>query len=179
MRTDVRRDDLKLKDVILNQCNARNDVLCETVRKRVLGAGSDLHAVNARYDNKCHITFFSKHKIVKSQEPPEDQAFVFLCECMDQDRKRIWNSVDMKQMYESYGGNMRSKSLFAEVHQYIGCAVVILSSPGMANLIVFEKETGKMLHLVKSDDDDLCIAIDKVANQIHMETLACKKSHNL
>ena len=91
--TDVRGDGLKLKDVILNQCNARNDDLGETVRTRF---GSDLHAVNARYHNKCHITFFSKHKNVKSYEPPEDQAFVFLCESMDQDRKRIWNSVDMK-----------------------------------------------------------------------------------
>ena len=70
---------------------------------------------------------------------------------------------------------MCSKSHFAKVHQYFGDAVVILSSPGMANLMVFGKETGNMLHLVKSDDDDLCIAIDKVANQIHMETLACKK----
>jgi hypothetical protein len=175
VRTDIRGDGLKVKDVILKQCNVRDDDLGETVRTRVLGAGSDLHAVNARYHNKCHIAFFSHSKSGKSKQPPEDHAFVSLCESMGQDRDRIWNSVDMKQVYDSYGGSMCSKSLFSKVHEYFGDSVAVLSSRGLANLMVFGTETGKMMHLVKSDEDDLGIAIDKIASQIRLDALAYKQ----
>ncbi len=67
---------MKLKDVILNQCDLRNYILGDTVR--TCARWSDLHAVNARYHNKCHVAFFSQNTGGKTEHPPEDQAFVSL-----------------------------------------------------------------------------------------------------
>ena len=58
------------------------------------------------------------------------------------------------------------------MHEHFGSSVAV--SMGLANLMVFKTEASSMLHLVKSNDN-LNIAVDKVAKQIYQEAQTYKQ----
>lgn len=54
--------------------------------------------------------------------------------------------------------------------------MIILSLPGMANIVSFTSETTIVLNLVKQDeDDDLDTAVAKVARQVQKESQSYKQ----
>ena len=62
----------------------------------------------------------------------------------------------MHKAYESQGGtHLSRKQLLIEIRQYFGENVLVLSSPGIASIIIFRKQASSLLNVVKDDDDDI------------------------
>ena len=168
------------KQFILDVCSKRNDELGETVRQRVLGAVADLHAADARCHNSCRSKFVSERNVAycggKQSPSTDDLAFMYVCKQMLQNRQKTWSSVELFADYvEARGCCMCRKTLLKKLTEYHGENVLVLSSPGFANVIGFKSELAKSLHLVKDTHDDLELALDRVASQITSESLVLKK----
>lgn len=167
--TEVNQQGEEYTKVLLAKCSERNDMLGEVVRSRIISLGEDdLPAADARYHVHCKTNFM--YNFAKGGKAPEDPALLSLVQTMSSDRSKIWNSVELQQEYEHLGGNKikQRKHLLENIKTYLKDAVIILSSPGMANIVSFTSETTKVLHLLKQndDDDDLDAAVAKVARQV-------------
>ena len=165
-------------------CRERSDKLGQIVKSRLDGLidGQDLHAADARYHSACKAHFFYNHEGIGRThgDRAEDPAFLALVAIMSEDRGKVWNSVELQQQYEEYGGTKvtQRRMLVDEVCIFFGDAVVKLSSPGLANIVVFKSETTKLLHLHQEKDDDLDAALDIVASCVKSETLAQKQKRD-
>ena len=104
------------KEFILTKYKERGDKWAQEVEHRVLGAVSDLHAVEARYHNDCMSNFFRNRSMQTihyddNGKPIEtdDKAFHEVVKTMACNRERIWNSVEL---YQEYIGNAGTDSPF-------------------------------------------------------------------
>ena len=99
---------------------------------------------------------------------------------MQEDRRKTWSSFSLFGLYLDEGGScMCRKTLLKNVAEYHGESVVILSSPGFANVMGFKSELAKSLHLEKNADDDLDYCVNRVASAIISESLALKKKRDV
>ena len=96
-----------LKDVILKACDTRNDEWAQQVRIWVEGAVSDLHAADAQYHKDCMSTLCGPRNIHSASHQPvqvEDEAFNRVIHDLNEDRARIWNSIELHEQYIAHGG---------------------------------------------------------------------------
>jgi len=154
------------------------------VRERVLSAVEDLHAADARCHESCHASFISTHNVQHScgtgRKSPEDLAFNSVSNKMLHDRTKTWSSVELFALYVNEGSLcMCRKTLFRKPNEYHGENVLILSSPGFANVMGFRSELAQSLHLVKNTDDDLEYCVGRVASAVTNECLALKIKRNM
>ena len=97
---------------ILEKCNERGDKWSEEVKLRIHGSVSDLHAADARYHVDCKGKFMSPRNVrlasastsTASESTDSDDVFEVLVNEMLKDQDRIWNSIDLYELYSSEGG---------------------------------------------------------------------------
>ena len=167
-----------LKDVILKACDARNDEWAQQVLIRVEGAVSDLHAADAQYHKDCMSTFrgprnihFASHKPVQV----EDEAFNGVIHDLNEDRTRIWNSIELHEQYIAHGGeSLTRRNLMSKLSQHFGHDILVLSGAGVASILSFRSKSSSILKLVANDEDDDDAAVSKVAKLIVAETKTLK-----
>lgn len=167
------------KQYILDICQERDDEWSNIVRIRVEGAISDLHAVEARYHVDCYSRFVSnrlpkgesKTVNTKQVESSGDPGLLHIIALMKQDKLRIWNSVELFSEYQSHDGVLMSRDMaINKLQKHFGGDLIILSSPGYANIIAFRSQTALQLKLVKDEDDeDISSHINKVAKKVIKE----------
>lgn len=165
------------KDLILETCDTRNDGWASEVRVRVMGALSDLHAADARYHVDCMSKFLGERSVKYafasvSHAGQDDDAFNALVTELSQDLSKIWNSVELFQLYEDNGGTRLTarKQLVKQLSHHFGEDLLVLSSPGVANLVVFRSKTLGLLKMVPPDDYcELDSAINSVGKKIIQE----------
>ena len=69
------------------------------------------------------------------------------------DKSHIWNSSELFERYRDFGGNKLSqKHLIKELIVIFEGDLLVLSSPGIANIIIFRSKASDVLRLV--DDED-------------------------
>ena len=175
-RTANRGEDKTFKQGILDVCDQRNDEEAQQVRLRVQGAVSDLHAADAQYHKDCEAIFMSPRNIqaAKSKTRPVphnvDKVFEKLVDKMSNNDTNMWNSVELHETYKSLGGNDLSRTqLIQSLSEQFGSDLLVLFSPGVANLIAFRKKVSGLLKLVPVEDDDDNAAMTKVAQKIVRE----------
>ena len=81
-------------------------------------------------------------------------------------------------MYLSHGGVNRSRrTLIKKLSQNFGPDLLVLSGVGVASLVLLRGRASKLIIIVATneDDDDLGMALDKVANQIIHESKELSK----
>ena len=101
-----------------------------------------------------------------------DQAFVSVCNAMEENVKKLWSSIELFSLYTEEGGNRCcQKTLFKNIQTHHGDRVLVMSSPGYSNLIGFKTHMTKSLHLLKTTDDDLDYCIERVATTIKLNVL--------
>ena len=163
-------------------CDERGDQQASLVRIRVNGATSDLHAADARYHDKCRRSFYSPKNVAAaavSKEPQSslkqnDLAFDAVLKIINEDRSEIWNSTDLYNLYlENHGNSLCKKSLVAKVSDHSGEDLIVLSSPGVANILLFRSKASSTLRIIPDDTDDINAAVTKVAKKI------CSESKNI
>ena len=167
-----------LKDVILKACDMRNDDWAQQVRIRVEGAVSDLHAADAQYHKDCMSTFRGPRNIRSASHKPaqvEDEAFNRVISDLNEDRTRIWNSVELHEQYTAYNGeSLTRRNLMAKLSEHFGPDILVLSGPGVASILSFRSKASSVLKLVANDEDDDDAAVSKVAKLIDAETKALR-----
>ena len=143
-RTVDRLGKATFKDVILDVCKLRNDRKANDVSLRLVGCVSDLHASDARYHTDCKKLFMdckyvnevSKEKADVFDDDVLDTIISFMCD----DKSKIWNSVALSQLYFDYGGTRLSRrNVTVALCEYFGDDLIVLSSPGVANILVFRE----------------------------------------
>lgn len=161
------------KAAIIQACNVRSDNWAADVRLRVEGAISDFHAADARYHVDCKSRFMSPKSLESacntstSGTQEVDTAWQNLLIDVQDDLTRIWNSVELANAYQAHGGNQLSRKLLVKkLAEYVGSDLLVLSSVGIANIIVFRSKAATALKVIEEDEDDLDAAIAKVSKQI-------------
>lgn len=165
------------KDFLLEKCDGRNDEWANEVRLRIQGAVSDLHAVEARYHRACMSRFLSNRNFAghtpaasssASAECSDDLAFSQVASVMAENKKRIWNSIELFHEYTNYGGCLLNRQcLISELESHFLGELLVLSSQGYAKIATFHKFATYVLKIVKDeDDDDIEKSISKVAKQV-------------
>ena len=71
------------------------------------------------------------------------------------DRSKLWNSVELFSAYTNLHGNKLSKRfIILQLEEKFGSDLLILSSPGIADIIAFRSRASKTLRLVNDDEDE-------------------------
>lgn len=179
VRTDVDKHGREFTKVICAKGCERGDRLGHVVKTRIeCMLESDLPAAEARYHRACKTNFLYNFNKGNNLEP-EDPSFLALVDTMSANRAKIWNSVELQQEYEESGGTAitQRKILIQKLKEYFKDAIIVLSSPGLANIVAFSSETTILFHLLKQEDDndEINAATSKVAEEILKETSALKK----
>ena len=88
------------------------------------------------------------------------------------DMSRMWNSVEVHDLYESKGGNCLSRrNLVMKLSEHFGSDLLVLSGRGVANILVFQSKASNSLRLVyKQEDDEVEIALETISRSILHES---------
>lgn len=175
---------VEFKTGTLDVCNKRHDKWAEEVQLRVLGAPSDLHAADARYHWKCHKLFTSdrnikaaKNKISSDDLKEDDIAFNEVTQEITENSAQTWNSVELHSLYLSFGLSTLSRRAFVQkLQDYFGKELLVLSSPGIASLVLFRKHCTSTLISTENDEDIISEHVKPLASMIRKETLKADKS---
>ena len=177
-RTASRPGQKSFKESILDVCTRRSDDAAQKVRSRVEGALSDLHAADARYHVDCMTAFMSPRSVAAAVSHNEeenvsnsDEILENVIAEMEQNKDRVWNSIEIFQLYQKHGGQDLTKHfVFSIVKNRLGEDVAVLSLSGLASLIVFKKSASALLHLANDrEDDDQEVVIERLATTIIKE----------
>ena len=158
-RSTVSKHDRKpYKQYILEKCSDHDDDWGNEVRVRVEGAISDLHAAEARYHRDCMSRFFAnrfppqylkKEACSIANDNQKDLALAQLIQHLSGDKAQIRNSLELFQMYQDYGGLKLNRSqLIVSLQSHFSDELLVLSSPGYANIVAFHSQTASVLKVV-------------------------------
>jgi len=164
------------KDTILETCDQRDDEWSQEVKLRIQGAVSDLHAADAQYHKDCMSTFRGHRNVqatlnVDTDKVDIDEALELVVDDLQSEPSRIWNSLEVDDLYSSYKGMLLSqRQLVKSLSDRFGQDLLILSGICVASILVFKNKTAGHLKLVANDDDDdVDLALVKVAKKIVKE----------
>ena len=74
---------------------------------------------------------------------------------LEQNSTKIWNKVELMELYEQNGGTTLSRrTLLEKVEGQFGDDIVSFHSKGVATLVVFEDYVTSKLNIVHTKDDD-------------------------
>jgi len=172
------------KQSLIETCIKRNDAVAKIVQQRVEGALSDLHAADARYHLDCRQRFVSFRSLpgegaASSQESKgsdEDCPFLSVVEMLKSDRSQMWNSVELFDSYSQFGGvQLCRQTLVSKLQELFGNDLMVLSLPGIVNIIAFRSCASQILRLVNTEEDDTETLIGKASKSILQEIK--KKKH--
>ena len=152
----------------------------EKVRSRILQAVSDLPAADARYHQRCRLSF-RNIPLNPSSIKSCDEAFNHVTNRILEDKTKIWNSVLIEELYKSYGGTELSRRALIDKLSETIPDILILSGNGIASIVIFKKHATielKTAFIDKNDDDELHSAVRKVAKQINSECSKLKWDNN-
>ena len=159
------------KEAILQHAHERNDAWAREVAFRANLAVSDLHAADARYHRDCLAKFFTNRPSAESSTEACDSALEELLSQMSLDFTRIWNSAELYTLYSELGGTLISRHfLIKSVHEYFHPNLLVLTSPGVASILVFRGKAADHVRIIDDAEDDCnAKAISKVAKKIKVE----------
>ena len=143
----------------------------------MVGSVSDLHAAEARYHRDCMCRFFAKRQLPTAQEGQSqtsdyqpDMALKHVITTLSSDQKRVWSSVELCKEYQDHGGtDLTRLQLVEKLCVHFDGDLLLISSPGYANVVVFQCHAAVTLKMFKDNKDDLENNICHVAKQIKKE----------
>ena len=100
------------------------------------------------------VNFKKKRLSDSSEKKKEDEAFRRIFGTLQDDTNRMWTSIELEALYKEKGGSNLSRSkLVKNIHQYFGNKVVVLSSPGLANILIFRTHASSIIRLQEDADE--------------------------
>ncbi len=166
------------KNVIPDTCDQRNDQWGDQVRFRIQATVSDLHAADAKYHRDCLQTFKSIRHLHNAQiggDCDVDRAYAKVIDNMVTDKTRIWNAVELEELYYSYGGTELSRRLLiAKLSNELEPDLLVLSGIGVASILVFRNQVSKYMKLVGNSENGIDQAIERLVKVVTRETKELK-----
>ena len=126
-----------------------------------------MHAADARYHESCRKTFMNMRKISNpnSLQAVEDTVFDTVVLNMERDKSKVWTSIEIQRHYLDLGGTITSRWLFMKnLKEYFGERLLVLSSPGIADILVFKEAASNMFNIEESDE--MIVDTNAVAREI-------------
>lgn len=127
-----------------------------------------LCAVDARFHENCLSLFVSHRNVTapinKETSSEKDIPFERLTKEMPKNQKQTWNSLLLHSHYVLYGGQLGRNVLLKKLEAHFGKELLIPSSSGIANIVLFKKHCA--LSLAKADKEDSLIA-DSIKILVH------------
>ena len=166
-------------------CEVRNDQQARDIHIRLQGAVSDLHAAEAQYHDDCRLKFMNPKAVtaaatvkMKSEEQADaDVAFTAVINDMLENEAYIWSSVEIYSIYELTGGCILSRiSLLQKLTEYFHPELLVLSSPGLSSILLFQKRASDLLRVVEEDDEYM---VSVVAKKIAKESQTLPHNKNI
>jgi len=106
----------------------------------------------------------------ESKGSDEDCPFLSVVEMLKSDRSQMWNSVELFDSYSQFGGvQLCRRTLVSKLQELFGNHLMVLSSPGIANIIAFRSCASQILRLVNTEEDDTETLIGKASKSILQE----------
>ena len=100
---------------------------------------------------------------------PSDEGFQSAKKQLENDRKKMWTSVEVHNYYIECGGFILSRhGLVTKLTNEFGDDLVVLSSQGLANILIFRKHAAGILKLCE-EENDYSEDVNKVAKNIRKE----------
>ena len=182
---------IEMKDTLLKICDIRCDSLSTSVKERINGVPTDLHAADAQYHADCHRNFLSNNVMTKRPTEIDNPAFRHIVDVMQSDETKHWNSLELYNMYNEqnqakvtsdYSGTDHSAEtcqvddiisktirlqLIQQLQTHFGTSLIILRVSGCAHILAFKKYLPESLKLVAaSDNDDISIMAKKITREV-------------
>ena len=147
-------------------------------------ASADLHAADARYHDDCRLKFMGSKNILcasthhEKQDDLIDEALKQVIKDLQLNQSKMWTSVEIHQYYCDIGGNILSRrSLINELSTHFGTSLLVLSSPGIASILLFRGKASSIFRIDDIDEDEA--DIKKVAKVIEKEIKQIPVNKNL
>ena len=166
----------EFKEVLLEVCDRRDDILADTVRIRLQGATSDLHAADGRYHKNCYSDFVSERSIKAAhnkydQISSDKEPFNFVIRSIRNEPERIWNATELHNAYTKRGGtDSRVARITSRIKQQLKDEIYCFNSPGISTVIMHQKKASGIFKIVNTTDRDdgkeIKIVADKIVSEI-------------
>ncbi len=102
-----------------------------------------------------------------------DMARKHMLTTLSNDRKSVWNSVELHQEYQDHGGvDLTRSQLTEKLCSNFSGDLLALSSPGYANVVAFQSQASMVLKMVKQEEDCIENSIPHVAKHVVKECKA-------
>ena len=116
----------------------------------------DLHTADARYHEDCRKNFMGARNVSSAKKKTTsviDRALIRLIEIMKQDTSKVWSSVEMHQEYLEIGGTLLRRTLVKNILEELGNQLLVLSSPGIADILIFKEQATSILKVEEEYED--------------------------
>ena len=114
----------------------------------------------------------SLKSLEKRKEHKKDEPFEKTVKMMESDTDKLWSSTEVHQLYvENSGVKLHRRSLIEAISKHFGDNLLLLSSKGIATLLVFRTRASQLWNIVQDTDDNFP-ALKFVAKQIVTESKA-------
>lgn len=175
---------ISIKEAILQTCVERNDAWAAEIRLRLAGCVADLPAVDARYHMDCRNKFMGQNAVLSAKRQSsqdtdeEDIPYEETVKEILADKERIWNSIDINNIYSDRGGHKLTRGNLIKALKTQFDELMVLSAPGYANIITFPNKVATTLRIsrVEDDADDIETAIGKITKEIKREVADIKRN---
>ena len=112
--------------------------------------------------NPKAVTAAATVKMKSEEQADADVAFSVVINDMLENEAYIWSSVEIYSIYELSGGCILSRiSLLQKLTEYFHPELLVLSSPGLASILLFQKRASDLLRVVEEDDEYMVSAVAK------------------
>ena len=115
-----------MKNAILDAAEQRNDDVARRVKLNI-GYVVDLPAAECKYHVRCYNSFM---KVPKYTDLPtvveEESALQKVIECMNRDRSKIWNSIELHSLYCDFGGKLDRRDMFGKLSDHVSKDVMLV-----------------------------------------------------
>ena len=92
--------------------------------------------------------------------------------------EQTWTVSELYDKYQSYGGELGSKQMMANLLDYFDERIVILNSEGCASVVAFRKFITRIMKLVTQTNDDDEKYVDRVVRKVRSEVKAIVKCND-
>ncbi|MES9884040.1 MAG: hypothetical protein ABW185_24600 [Sedimenticola sp.] len=113
--------------------------------------------------HSAHVDNLTKQK---DDNDDKDNAFERVISAMNNEVTRLWNSVELIRLYqECEGSRLSRRGLISAVKEHFNESLLVLSSPGVASLIVFREQCALNIVDVQGDDDNIAVIAKSIATE--------------
>ena len=142
-----------------------------------------------KYHETCYVHFvnpkyfrpkLATNKDANSNDTSEESVIDFVIKEILGNQDKIWNSVEIYDVYIEYGGHQHVPSnknrLMNRISELLHDKVYLFKSPRVATLLMHKQKASNLFQLVNCNGDENDIQVDQIAVKIKKRNHKAAKS---